>query len=113
MRWMGSGFITSMQSLLGGLPSEEARRSVQVERVRKTMLDSLGSHGCSVYPRIERRILLAADLQSLWYLRSDLMAALSTLEDEFTARQQLHQITSMFEGLLPKSMFASPTSRRH
>jgi len=113
MRWMPANIISSMQSLLGRALVEQERGLAQIEVIRQTMLDSLGDSGCSAFSQVERRILLAADLQSLWYLRSDLMGALCSLQGESTARQSLKDITAMFEGLLPKSMFSSQAPRRH
>lgn len=111
---MAVNIISSMQNWLGGPPSEEERRAAQIEPIRQAMLESFGGGSPSAsFPQLESRILLAADLQSLWYLRSDLMAALSSLQGEFTARHSLQDITSMFEGLLPKNMFSRPTPRRH
>lgn len=110
---MAVNIISSMQNWLGGPPSEEERRVAQIELIRQTMLERLGRRSCSAFPQLESRIQLAADLQSLWYLRSDLMAALSSLQGEFTARHSLQDITSMFEGLLPKNMFSRPTPRKH
>lgn len=110
---MAVNIISSMQSWLGGPPPEEERRSAQIELIRQAMLESLGNRSCSAFPQLESRILLAVDLQSLWYLRSDLMAALSSLQGEFTARHSLKDITSMFEGFMPKNMFSRPTPRRH
>lgn len=113
MRWMPTTIISSMQSLLGGQLAEQERSLAQIEVIRQTMLDRLGDGSDSAFSQIERRILLAADLQSLWYLRSDLMVALSSLQGEFRARRSLEEITGMFEGLLPKNMFSRPTPRRH
>jgi hypothetical protein len=111
MRWMPANIISSMQTLLGGPLAEPAHSSAQIEVIRQTMLDRLASGGDGAFPQIKRRILLVTDLQGLWYLRSDLMGALSSLHGEFLARQSIEEITGMFEGLLPKSMFSRP--RRH
>lgn len=111
MRWMPANIISSMQTLLGGPLAEPAHSGAQIEVIRQTMLDRLAGSGDSAFPQIKRRILLVADLQGLWYLRSDLMGALSSLHGELIARQSIEEITGMFEGLLPKSMFSRP--RRH
>lgn len=72
------------------------------------MLDSLGDEVCRSFPQIERRVLFAEDLQGLWYLRGDIMAAISSLQGESVASQKIRQITRMFEGLLPKGMVSRP-----
>jgi hypothetical protein len=105
MRWMSTSYIvSSMQGLLGGFHSDEPRTVFRIEDIRQAMLDSLGNEGCSSFSHLERRVLFAADLQGLWYLRSDIMAAISSSQGEFVASQKLRQITSMFDGLLPRGM---------
>ncbi|MDP1656053.1 MAG: hypothetical protein Q8K91_02845 [Hylemonella sp.] len=113
MRWMPANIISSMQTLLAGPLVEQARSTAQIEVIRQTMLDRLAGSGDSAFPQIKRRILSVTDLQGLWYLRSDLMGALSSMHGELVARQSLEEITGMFEGLLPKSMFSRSALRRH
>lgn len=110
-RWAGH-FISSMQGLLGLSVPDEGRYAFRIEDIRQAMLDSLGQEGCSHYPHIERRVLFAPDLQGLWYLRSDIMVAVSSLQGEMIASQRVRQITRMFEGLLPKSMVRGPAVAR-
>ncbi|HBH38247.1 MAG TPA: hypothetical protein DDX06_07675 [Curvibacter sp.] len=99
-----------MQGLLGRPPIDEHPSSFRIEDIRQAMLDSLGEEGCTSYPHIERRVLFAPDLQGLWYLRADMMVALSSLQGERVASQKIRQITHMFEGLLPKGMVSRPGS---
>ena len=113
MRRMAVSFISSMQSLLGASVAGPQRSPARLETIRQAMLDLLQEDGCRVFPLVERRILFASDLQALWYLRSDLMAALSYLQGERIARQSLKDITELFEGSLPKGMFSRPVPHRH
>lgn len=108
MNKLASQFISSMQGLLGRPPVDESHSCFRIEDIRQAMLDSLGDEGCSSFPHIERRVLFAPDLQGLWYLRADVMVALSSLQGERLASQQIRQITAMFEGLLPKAMVSRP-----
>jgi hypothetical protein len=111
MRWMSTSYIvSSMQGLLGGSSSTERRAVCRIDDIRKAMLDSLGEKGCVSFPQIVRRVLFSNDLQGLWYLRSDLMAAISSMQGESVASQEIRRITAMFEGLLPKCMFSRPGS---
>lgn len=110
MNKLASHFISSMQGLLGRPPIDEYASSFRIEDIRQAMLDSLGEEGCTSYPHIERRVLFAPDLQGLWYLRADMMVALSSLQGERVASQKIRQITHMFEGLLPKGMVSRPGS---
>jgi len=108
MNRLATSFISSMQGLLGLSAPEEPRTTFRIEDIRQAMLDSLGDDGCASYPHVERRVLFAADLQGLWYLRSDVMVAISSLQGELVANQKIRQITLMFEGLLPKGMISRP-----
>lgn len=108
---MSTSFIvSSMHGLLGGPSSEASRALCRIEDIRQAMLDSLGNEGGMSFPQIERRVLFAEDLHGLWYLRSDVMVAISSLQGESVAIQKIRKITSMFEGLLPKGMFSRPGS---
>ncbi len=113
MRRMAVTFISSMQSLLGASVAAPRHCLIQLETIRQAMLDLLQDDGCRTFPLVERRILFATDMQALWYLRSDLMAALSYLQGERIARQSLQDITELFEGALPKGMFSRPVPHRH
>jgi hypothetical protein len=105
---MANSFISSMQGLLGVSSTDEPRTLFRIEDIRQAMLDSIGEDARTSFPQIERRILFAEDLQGLWYLRSDIMVAISSLQGESVAIQRIRQITNMFEGLLPKGMFSRP-----
>lgn len=65
--------------------------------------------------RIWGRVLYAADIQALWYLRSDLMTLLSHPLGETEARTRLAGVTALFTGLLPaaqKARVTRPPPRR-
>jgi hypothetical protein len=82
----------------------EQGRHARVEKIRSLMLDYLDPSPNSAHQRLIRRLRFASDVQALWYLRGDLMAVLSELSNERQARDQIQQITLMFEGLVPESM---------
>lgn len=112
MNKLASQFISSMQGLLGLSVPDGGRGACRIEDIRQAMLDSLGDEGCANYPHIERRVLFAPDLHGLWYLRTDIMVAISSLQGEVVASQRIRQITRMFEGLLPRGMVSHPASAR-
>ena len=112
MNKLASHFISSMQGMLGFSQADESRSAFRIEDIRQAMLDSLGEEGCANYPHIERRVLFAPDLQGLWYLRSDIMVAISSLRGEMVASQRIRQITGMFDGLLPTGMISRPSAVR-
>jgi hypothetical protein len=84
----------------------------QLEDIRHAMLASL-----SAIPPHTRglektwgAIARAGAAQTLWYLRSDLLALLAAHCGEARARQDLDQITQMFRGLVPAALMGG--SRR-
>lgn len=111
MRWMTKNLFGTVHGALGGMLSESAARAgSQIEGIRQAMLESLGDSGRSAFPAIERRVRFASDVQGLWYLRGDMMEALSSLQGEYLARCKMDEISALFRGTLPRSM-ASRQSR--
>ncbi len=85
------------------MPSGSTLHS-SMEDIREAMLALLGDQGPLRHPQVTRRIRYAGDVQGLWYLRGDLMAALAAMHGEVQAREQLQAVTRMFQGLLPSSL---------
>ncbi|WP_213954926.1 hypothetical protein [Variovorax sp. dw_954] len=73
-------------------------------RVRHAMLSLLQVHGGHGVQRVAQRVRFAGDLEALWYLRQDMMCAISEIDGEAAARRQLRPINSMFKGRLPETM---------
>ena len=86
-----------------GFGSRQATES-QLGRIRTAMLSVLQGHGGHSVQRVSQRVRFAADVEALWYLRQDVMMALSAIDGETTARRQMKTINSMFKGGLPGSM---------
>jgi len=110
MAWLKGGIRNSIYGLLGNpaTPSDSILES-GTEDIREAMLALLGDAGTKQFANVTRRIRYANDIQGLWYLRGDLMAALATIKGEAEARQQVRQITRMFQGLLPGSLNSRPS----
>lgn len=110
MRWFKGSIRTSIYGLLGNPagPSDSALES-GTEEVREAMLALLGESGTKQFPHVTRRIRHANDVQALWYLRGDLMAALAAMHGEVLARQKVLEISQMFQGLLPGSLNSRPS----
>ena len=110
MRWFKPNLRSSIYGLLGNpvAPSESTLES-SVEDIREAMLDLLNEDGFKRFPHITRRIRYAGDIQGLWYLRGDLMAALAAIHGESSARKSVQAITQMFNGLLPGSLNSRPS----
>jgi hypothetical protein len=109
MRWLKPS-LRSIYGLLGNPPEPtESIMEGGMEDVRESMLACLGDSGPRHFPQITRRIRYANDIHSLWYLRGDLMAALSTMHGEATARKKILNVTQQFQGLLPGGMASRPS----
>ena len=110
MRWLKPNLRSSIYGLLGNpVPPSDSRLESSIEDVRETMLDLLGPAGLKRFPTVVRRIRYAADIQSLWYLRGDLMAALAAMEGERAAREKIGAVSDMFKGLLPGGLQSRPS----
>lgn len=99
----------SIHALLEPSPPSTGLLLDSLEDIREAMLDLLGPQGQQVHPSITRKVRFAADLQALWYLRSELMATLAELHGETHARQQMQSISNQFGGLLPGGLASRPS----
>ncbi|MDE2605133.1 MAG: hypothetical protein KGL68_04335 [Burkholderiales bacterium] len=102
MAWFKGTLRNSIYGLLGNpvLPSDSVLAS-SMEDIREAMLTLLTQPGDKQHATVTRRVRYANDIQALWYLRGDLLAALASVHGEAAARQQLQTVTRMFQGLLP------------
>lgn len=110
MRWFKGSIRTSIYGLLGNpvAPSDSVLET-GTEDIREAMLALLGQAGSKQFANVTRRVRYANDVQALWYLRGDLMAALAATQGEAAARQKVQQITRMFQGLIPGSLNSRPS----
>ena len=110
MRWLTPGLRNSIYGLLGNpAPPTDSSLESSTEEIREAMLDVLGETGQKGFPNVARRLRYANDVQALWYLRGDLMAALASMHGEMAARQKVASITAQFQGLLPGGMSSRPS----
>lgn len=84
--------------------SATERDRLGLERVRAQMLQLLSRHEGATFYRVAERIRYADEMESLWYLRQDLMAALSAVHGEAVARQRVAPLNALFKGLLPAAL---------
>jgi hypothetical protein len=110
MRWFKGNLRHSIYGLLGNpvLPSESVLET-GTEDIREAMLALLAESGGRQFANVTRRVRYANDIQALWYLRGDVLAALATLHGEVAARHKVQRLTSMFQGLLPVSLNSRPS----
>ena len=110
MRFFKGTLKNSIYGLLGNpvAPSDSILET-NTEDIREAMLSLLGERGTKQFANVTRRIRYANDVQGLWYLRGDLMAALAATQGEASAREKVAHITEMFHGLLPGSLNSRPS----
>lgn len=110
MRWLKPGLRNSIYGLLGNpMPPTDSIMESSTEEIREAMLGVLGPSGQKSFPNVARRLRYANDIQALWYLRGDLMAALAALYSESVAREKIAGITDQFQGLLPGGLHSRPS----
>lgn len=99
MRWLKPN-IRNIHSLWGQASRGEAATNARTEAVRHAMLAATPDVPGQKHLDVFRRIRYANNIQTLWYARSELMAAIAFEKGEALARQEIGAITKMFEGLL-------------
>jgi hypothetical protein len=87
-----------LQRLRLSLTDPEAAR---LEKIRAEMLQALEASGKAGRPQLADRIRFATDLESLWYLRTELLAAVTECAGAESAGRSLESITTQFIGFLP------------
>jgi len=112
MRWFKPNLRSSINAILTlGHPAPPSEPPVEhsIQDIRDSMLNLIGDDTDKSFPLVRRRIHYATDVQALWYLRGDLMAALAGTYGEAVAREKLSSITDMFEDLLPGGLRSRPS----
>lgn len=110
MRRIGTWVTRYVGSARSALQFDEfGKDEERVERVRKAMLDALFKHSRTADVALRRRIQYSMDLSHLWYLRADVMAAVSKGGSESQAREVMDGLTALFKGKLPSGMRSRPS----
>jgi hypothetical protein len=94
-------FASSFAALLS--EPNESDTNDRAEAIRDAMHQAMSPYigNTSAMPLIWRSIAVAPDIDSLWYLRSNLLAMLSEHCGERNAQSTLATITEMFRGAVP------------
>ncbi len=107
MRWTSSSFMNGIQTLFRGNSSERGgASSSSIQEIREAMLRAMGSAVSTQFPVIQLRVTYADDIQDLWYLRGDVLAAIASFDGEALAREKLAAISELFVGLVPSTLTA-------
>jgi hypothetical protein len=99
------GSLARFASSFAALLSEpnESEINGRTADIREAMQEAMAPYirHKTVLPLIWRSIAVAPDIDSLWYLRSNLLAMLSEYCGERGAQSTLATITEMFRGAVP------------
>jgi hypothetical protein len=109
MGWFKPNIRNSLFGLLGNVRGSDTRLGRGQDEIREAMLGLLDASAANQFPQVVRRIRYAEDLQALWYLRGDLMAALAATRGESKARDMMASVTAQFQGLLPGGLSSRPS----
>ena len=101
--------IQSLYGLLGVAQRSPQELDDAIDDIQEAMLTALGNDRSKRFAAVSRRIQYAPDLQALWYLRGELMAALAAQHGEAHARETVRHISEQFHGLLPKGLSTRPS----
>ncbi|KRI00326.1 hypothetical protein [Curvibacter sp. PAE-UM] len=83
-----------------GQPATEAPEAV-VERVRGAMLSALVEHLGPEGQELKQQVHFAHDIESLWYLRPEIMNAMAARRGEARARVCMTGLTALFKDHHP------------
>jgi hypothetical protein len=111
MRSFKPNLRSSIYSIFSlGHPSTPPPESeFSIEDIRSAMLELMTAIEEARFPHVMRRVRYAGDVQGLWFLRGDLMAALASSHGEVAAREKLETLSEMFEDLLPGGLRSRPS----
>jgi hypothetical protein len=90
------------------LDHEESDAEV-TERFRAAMMELAESLPGERPARLALRIRCAATLQSLWFMRSDMMAVLAPIYGEEEARHRLESLSAPVREALPAGLRSRPS----
>jgi hypothetical protein len=93
-----SSFLRITDSLLGLLNRSSNTETIQVERIRVAMLNAMDAYCGDAHLEIDGPLQFARDIETLWYLRPDLLQAIASSSDQHTATLIIRDITMMFKG---------------
>ena len=112
MRWFKPNLRGSIYAIFSSShppPSTTGLAEISMEEIRDAMLGLLVGLPEDRFAHVTRRIRYAVDVQALWFLRGDLMAALASMHGEATALEEIEAVSQMFEELLPQGMRSRPS----
>jgi hypothetical protein len=117
MRWFKPNLRNSLHAIFSaGLGSSRLTEQdddedtlVSIEDIRTRMTEMLSSFDDERSTIVRRRIRYADSVESLWFLRGELMAVLSRSKGEARALEMIASVSDMFDDLLPEGLRSRPS----
>lgn len=113
--WFKSKLRSSFSALLsaGATPASAPppgdSGSTTLEDIRQTMLEMTTVDKGERSVKLARRIRYAADVETLWFMRGELMALLARTRGEAAAWEEIERLSSLFADLLPSGLRSRPS----
>jgi len=109
MRWFQSA-VYGLSELLGTKPCQATGQVPPgTEDVRDAMIHLLDGARTERSAMVALRVYRAVDAKALWFLRADLLAALSAEHGELEARKAIRRVTAMLEAMIPADWHSRPS----
>lgn len=89
--------------------ASEAAEAAAMEQFRKLMLGLIETDTSERGALLNLRIRCAATLQSLWFMRSEMMVLLADRYGEAEARHRLEEISACVREALPSGLRSRPS----
>jgi hypothetical protein len=113
MRWFNTKDIRSTISAIFSVstapPPTPEEHAAAVENIRRKMLAMAVMGNADRAEALARRIRYAANVESLWYARGELMQLLAREHGEVLAREKVDALSELFRGVLPHGLRSRPS----
>lgn len=115
MRWFKPNLRNSLHaifsaSLSGHRPDEDDEDTlVSIEDIRTRMVELLSSQTDERAAILRRRLRYADSVESLWFMRGELMALMSRTLGEAASLEKIASVSEMFDDLLPQGLRSRPS----
>lgn len=113
MRWFNTkelrSTITAIFTVSTVPPPTPEAHAAAVEGIRRKMLALVIMNNGARSDALVRRLRYAANVESLWYARSELMHQLAREYGEALAREKVDALSELFRELLPRGLRSRPS----
>lgn len=112
MRWFKSKDLRSSIYAMFNVSTSVTPRvpdAHTMDEIREAMLAMTALDPGERAAGLARRIRYATDLQSLWFMRGELMQLLSRSYGEMAARGKVDELSALFADLLPSGLRSRPS----